>query len=262
MQRVIILGGSFNPVHIGHMRLAIEAKEILRASRVDFVPCYNPPHKTSKALLPFEFRVKALRRAITELANLKNLPECLGFKINEFEAGFNLPSYTVYTLENYRKTEPEAELWFVLGLSDYIQLPSWFRWQDLPGLANLAVVPRHGHELQTFCQTTRAHWPQSHEIQTQINELGGKLGEQDERDERDERGELKELGLPAFCACPKLAKEKHGKIQFLPLPRIDISSSLIREKWLKKESLDYLLPYNVQKLLQENEDLLNGYWHY
>ncbi len=258
MQRVIILGGSFNPVHIGHMRLAIEAKEVLRANRVDFVPCYNPPHKTSKALLPFEFRVEALRRAIAELANLENLPQCLGFKINEFEAGFDLPSYTVYTLENYRKTEPEAELWFVLGLSDYIQLPSWFRWQELPSLTNLAVVPRQGHDLQTFCQTTRAHWPQSHETQPQISELK----EPGELKELGELGELKKLGVPAFCACPKFAKEKYGKIQFLPLPRIDISSSLIRDKWLKNESLQYLLPGNVQNLLRENEILLNRYWHY
>ena len=225
-------------MHIGHMRLAIEAKEALQADRVDFIPCFNPPHKTSKALLPFEFRVEALRLAIAELAKLSNFHKLEAFEINQFEAGFDLPSYTVYTLEHYHKTDPQAELWFVLGLSDYIQLPSWFNWQSLPKLTNLAVVPRHGHEQQKFCQATLTHWPQCQEISSQI----------------------KGQNLPAFYACPQVANEKYGKIQFLPLPRIDISSSLIRDKWLKKESLDYLLPASVQNLLQKYEILLNNYW--
>lgn len=239
MQRVIILGGSFNPVHIGHMRLAIEAKEALQANRVDFVPCFNPPHKTSKDLLPFEFRTEALRQAIAELENLNSTTNCTNLKVNEFEAGFDLPSYTIYTLEHYRETEPESELWFVLGLSDYIQLPSWFRWQELPKLANLAVVPRHGHEQHNFCQITLTHWPQCQKASSQ----------------------LENQNLPAFCACSEFAEEKQGKIQFLPLPRIDISSSLIRKKWLKKENLSYLVPLNVQNLLQKHETMLNMYWH-
>ena len=234
MGNIIILGGSFNPVHIGHMRLAIEAKEAFQASRVDFIPCYNPPHKPTANLLPFELRVEALKRAIA------GPPQLLNFEINQFEASFDLPSYTIYTLEHYRAREPEAELWFVIGLSDYLQLPSWFRWQDLTNFANLAVVPRHGHEQEIFTQTTRKLWPQSQEGSTQINGLPG----------------------PFFYTCSELKKENWGKIQFLPLPRLDISSSLIRKKWLKGESLDYLLPENVQRLLQEHEISLHRYWQH
>ena len=130
-----LFGGSFNPPHVGHLRLAIEMAETLRplADSVELMPCAAPPHKVVSGLLPFD-----LRAAMVE-ACLDGLP---GLSCNRMEAGRPGLSYTWDTLQACREETPERPLFFILGNPDYALLPHWHRGLELPELCQLVVVPR------------------------------------------------------------------------------------------------------------------------
>ncbi len=228
MKRIVILGGSFNPVHNGHLRLALEMGEALQADRLDFVPSFRPPHKAQSGLLPFELRVEALRLALRGLD---------GAHINLFEAGLEEPSYSIYTLLDYAKREPEAELFFALGLYDFAQLHKWYRWEELILHANLVVAPRQGGNADDFMKISRTLWP------------GCTAGS-------DCRQPL--------CLNPQPGREKGQTKQayYLPVPRLDISASLIRQKWLSGHSLDFLLPNPVINLLNEKQQDVRTAWQF
>ncbi len=131
--KIGILGGSFNPVHIGHLRMAIEVLERLSLDRVELVPAKQPPHKEGKDILPFELRLELVSRAI------KDVP---GLGSNPLEGARSGPSFTCDTLNCYRTEQPESELFFLLGASTFLELDKWRRGLEIPEMASLVVVNR------------------------------------------------------------------------------------------------------------------------
>ena len=152
MKKIGVLGGSFNPVHNGHLRLALEAAELLGLDRVDMVPAARPPHKSARGLLGFEVRVRLIEAAVSGLA-------CLG--VNTLEAERPGPSYTCHTLQAYRALFPGDEIFFILGTGDLFTLPEWFNGLALPDLANLAVGSRPdvSGALSRLREFVGQHWP-------------------------------------------------------------------------------------------------------
>ncbi len=204
-----ILGGSFNPPHIGHLRLAIEVRERLRLEFVDLVPAAVPPHKSQYGLLPFRERMARLQNGIRGLDYLR---------ISDIEARREGPSYTWDTLSAYRECDPHASLYFILGALDLPTLPAWHMGLRLPERANLVIVPRDAYDLQIVSEFIAAHWPK----QTVATDCP----------------------LPDVIACwqwratPEAAP---SQLLYVPVPRIDVSSSLIREKQKAGRSVDYLI---------------------
>ena len=131
--KIGILGGSFNPVHTGHVRMAVEVYEQLGLDRVELVPASQPPHKRVGGLLPFDLRLDLVRRAI------HGIP---GLAANPLEAERPGPSFTCDTLTCYRTARPDNELYFILGASTFLELDSWRRGLEIPVLASLVVVNR------------------------------------------------------------------------------------------------------------------------
>lgn len=134
-QSLGIFGGTFDPVHLGHLRLALELKQQLQLDDMRLMPCHLPPHRQQPGASS-EQRVAMLQLA------LANCPE-LGVDLREL----NRPqaSYTVDSLSELRaELGPEASLVFCLGADSFAGLASWHRWQELLGLAHLAVVERPG----------------------------------------------------------------------------------------------------------------------
>ncbi|MFW6054542.1 MAG: nicotinate-nicotinamide nucleotide adenylyltransferase, partial [Thermodesulfobacteriota bacterium] len=125
--KIGILGGTFNPVHFGHLRLGIEALEQCRLDRVEFVPASIPPHKQGRELYPFTFRCRLLQEAIAGSS---------GLVVNPLEGERSGPSYTVDTIRVYHKRQPGARFFFVMGSEDFLQLEQWERWEDLPLLTS------------------------------------------------------------------------------------------------------------------------------
>lgn len=225
LSSVAVLGGSFNPLHFGHMRLAVEVYEALLPARLDFVPCANPPHKPRSDLLPFELRL-AMLRSVTERHS--------GFYVNDLEAGRGGLSFTVDTLREYRRALPVATLYFVLGAEDFEGLGAWREWEELPELAELLVVARQGSEAASFKAAALRLWPAARPA---------------ERAEDSPAG-----GRPAFNV------GKTGRVSYLALPRLDVSASLIRSRWLAGRSIDYWVPHEVIEILQENSAAVKTCW--
>lgn len=129
-----VLGGTFDPVHIGHLRLAVELVEGLSLQRMLLVPSGQPPHRRAP-VAPVTDRVALLERAVRGSARLV---------VDARETRRVGPSYMVDTLTELRGVYPRAALCLVLGADAFAGLATWRRWQALPELAHLVVVPRPG----------------------------------------------------------------------------------------------------------------------
>lgn len=136
MPRIGVLGGSFNPIHLGHLLLADELREALALDEVRFVPARHPPHKSEAGLAPAEHRYAMVALAI------RGNPH---FSISDVEFKRPGPSYTVETLEELRRGAEQAVAFFLLlGSESFLELLSWKEPQRVAALARLVVVPRTG----------------------------------------------------------------------------------------------------------------------
>lgn len=133
MAGTAVFGGTFNPIHYGHLLLADEVLEHLGLDRVLFVPAAVPPHKSPAHLVP-----AADRYAMVELA-VRGHPR---FAVSDLELRRPGPSYTVDTLEALGR--PRAELFLILGSETFLDLLSWREPRRIAALARLVVVPRAG----------------------------------------------------------------------------------------------------------------------
>lgn len=129
-----ILGGTFDPVHIGHLRPAIEAQEALGLAEVRLIPNHIPPHRANP------FCSSEQRLAMVRLAAAENP----GFVVDERELERNKPSYTIDTLIELRQALPDTPLCFLMGMDALLGLPSWHRWRELLDYAHLVVSTRPG----------------------------------------------------------------------------------------------------------------------
>ena len=126
----ILYGGTFDPVHAGHLAVAIAARDTLHAD-VAFVPAADPPHR------PAPGASAAQRAAMVALA-IAGTP---GLSLDERELRRDGPSWTVLTLEQARaEAGPSAPLAWLVGADAFRGLPTWHRWETLAGLAHLVVA--------------------------------------------------------------------------------------------------------------------------
>ena len=129
-----VFGGTFAPIHAGHLRLARAARRQLGLSRVLFIPAANPPLREAPGL------PAARRRRWVELA----IAGEKGFVLDDRELGRKGPSYTVDTLMSLRREHPREPLCLLLGQDAARRLPRWHRWRSLPALAHLVFFQRPG----------------------------------------------------------------------------------------------------------------------
>lgn len=129
-----LLGGTFDPIHVGHLRPAIALLERLKLSEVRLIPNYIPPHKATPDSSP------AHRLAMAKLA----ASQTTGLVVDERELKRDRPSYTLDTLKELRKELPETPLCFIMGMDSLCQLDQWHGWQQLLDYAHLVVSHRPG----------------------------------------------------------------------------------------------------------------------
>ena len=220
MKRIGILGGTFNPTHIMHIRPAIEVDEAFRLDRIDFVPCATPPHKAASGLLSFALRTSMIEAAIQDYPK---------FHINLLENDRSGPSYTYDTLHHYKETEGECELFFIMGSIDLPTLPDWHRGFELIDNAHIIVLARSDADVEQFSELCPSYWPNA------------------------------ELLPPAGNVTSAYSLGNHN-IYFLPQPRIDISATLIRERWLKGRDISYLVPDSVHSIMNEHKTAIDDCW--
>jgi len=134
MRAIGVFGGTFDPVHYGHLRTALELRIKLALDEMRFVPCADPPHRAAP-LTPSALRVRMLEAA------LAGQP---GFVLDQRELHRSGPSYSVDTLESLRADYPEDSLCMIVGMDAFLGLTSWHNWQRLLDLAHIVVAHRPG----------------------------------------------------------------------------------------------------------------------
>jgi nicotinate-nucleotide adenylyltransferase len=136
-QAIGILGGTFDPIHFGHLRTALELCQGLDLAEVRLVPCYQPVHRKTPIASP-EQRLQMARHAIEFEPALK---------VDDIEIQRKGPSYTIDTLIALREKLPLTPLCLIMGIDALLSFSSWHRWQDILGLAHLIVVHRPQYQL-------------------------------------------------------------------------------------------------------------------
>ena len=138
-----VLGGTFDPIHYGHLRLAEELGETLRLEEVRLIPSGTPPHRSAPAV-PAENRL-----AMTQLAAAGN-PR---FKVDEREVRRAGPGYTYDTLKALRAELGDARpLALLLGADAFLEFATWHRWREIFGLAHIAVAYRPGFPVEQWSE--------------------------------------------------------------------------------------------------------------
>jgi nicotinate-nucleotide adenylyltransferase len=194
-RRIGLLGGTFNPPHLGHLLLAQEAHDQLGLDRVVFVPVAVPPHKEADGDPGAAARVELCRRAVGGDDR---------FDVSTLEVERGGASYTVDTLREIHATSPGDELSFIVGGDMASSLPTWREPADVLRLARLAVAERDG--------VRRA------DILDRLSSLPG-------------------------------AAER---VDFFDLPRVDVSSSLVRRRIAAGHPIRYLVPDSVAEYITAN----------
>ena len=141
-QHIGLLGGSFDPIHDGHLAIAVQAEKALALDRVIFIPAADPPHKKMPGA-SYGHRVAMLETALAEAGD-----SAQKFEISLVEAERPAPSYTVDTLLELKKRLGKQQFYFIIGADSLLDLPLWYRYQELSALTHFIVAARSGITLQ------------------------------------------------------------------------------------------------------------------
>ncbi|MGV8074794.1 MAG: nicotinate-nucleotide adenylyltransferase [Syntrophobacteraceae bacterium] len=209
-ERMGIMGGTFDPVHIGHLRVAQEAVEMLNLDVLTFIPAAAPPHKPGKKTLAFEHRWRMLDLAV------KGNPR---FRLSDVEKRLSGKSYSVVTLRKLREEMGhELELYFLVGMDAFLEMDTWWHYEELFRLARVAVLSRPGYH------------------------------------EEDLHRFLKEKISPRYTYNAEAGFFNHPElfpVHYLKNVRLEISSTQIRQMVVDGRSLRYLVPDEVIDYIRE-----------
>ena len=138
MERLAIMGGTFDPIHMGHLRMAYAVQQQLEFDKVVFLPAYLPPHKQTRS----DFASWQDRKAMVELA----IRDYRDFVVSSLEFDRGGISYTYDTVNFMQELWPDAEIYLIIGEDSLTQLFTWYRVQDLLRLVHFVAAERPGYE--------------------------------------------------------------------------------------------------------------------
>lgn len=139
-QRIGLFGGTFDPVHYGHLRPAIEMAEVYALNALHLMPNHRPAHR-DQPTASTQQRIEML-----ELAT-ESLPQLI---VDPREALRDEPTYTFDTLSELKAEQPKAQLIFFMGLDAFSAFETWYRWEEIIPLANLVIINRPNAVLSDF----------------------------------------------------------------------------------------------------------------
>ncbi|MDO6676938.1 nicotinate-nucleotide adenylyltransferase [Shewanella sp. 4_MG-2023] len=165
--KIGILGGTFDPIHYGHIKPAIEVKQQLNLDKIWLMPNHIPPHKQTTKVSSEQ------RLAMAELVcqQYDELEVC------DIEINRDSPSYTVTTLELLTQRYPQHQFYFIMGTDSFIQLASWYQWQQLFALCHLVVCRRpgwsasHDHPMMQLLKQKQVDCQQAESIEAKVGNI-------------------------------------------------------------------------------------------
>ena len=211
---IAIYGGTFDPFHNGHLRMAIEAQEMLGLETIFFVPSARPPHKPQQPLTPAEHRLAMVQAAVAGIAR---------FEVLDLELRREGPSYSLQTVLEIQETHPRAKILFLIGADAFSEITSWHRYQELLETCDFCLLPRLG-------ALPEASFPP-----------GVRLEPEENRCYSLESIAARSYRLPGGrkVLCPSL-------------PVLDVSSRSIREKIRRGKSVRGLIAPEVERYITEH----------
>ena len=196
-RRLGIMGGTFDPIHYGHLVAAEMARYEFNLERVIFIPTGNPPHKTERLITPAEFRYQMVIQAIADNAS---------FEVSRIEIERTGPTFTIDTLRLMQNLYANYELYFITGADAFREIFTWRKANEILELTHFIGASRPGFDAREF-----------------LNQL------------QQEHSEF------------------YGRMHFLEVPALAISSTDIRSRVKSGQSIRYLLPEAVRLLIQEKK---------
>lgn len=133
-----LMGGTFNPVHLAHLRIAEEAREMCSLDRVVFIPAADPPHKPLAGGVPFEQRCEMVRLAIAGNPS---------FMLSDVEGRRAGKSYSIDTIAAFQDEHPDDRLFFIVGSDSFLEIGLWHRYAEIFRSCSLIVVERPGRQV-------------------------------------------------------------------------------------------------------------------
>lgn len=134
-----LLGGTFDPFHLGHLHLATELLAQLNLSEIQFIPCQYPPHRKTPQASALD-RLTMIKLAIADQPKLR---------LNDIEMHLPQPSYTINTVKYLKSHSPMTTFCFILATDAFAQFNHWYQWQEILNYCHLIVVNRLGFSLPT-----------------------------------------------------------------------------------------------------------------
>lgn len=134
-----LFGGSFDPIHKGHVQPVLDARDRLGLDRVIYLPTARPPHKPGRQFAPSHARFSMVELALLDEPDLR---------VSPLELTPGRTAFTIDTLEHFRAERPDASLFLIIGGDSFAALESWKRWRGIPEIAQLVVLVRPGWEIE------------------------------------------------------------------------------------------------------------------
>lgn len=209
-----IFGGTFNPIHYGHLKAAEEVRERLDLNKIIFIPSGNPPVKTEE-LADAEHRYK-----MVELAIARNS----FFEISDIEYKRPGKSYSVHTMEELRNIYHDTILYFILGIDTFLDIPNWWQPERLISLTDFVIIPRSSFRFIDLSSSPYIY---------------------------ADKGNLERLDRAEVESYTAKLRTNRDLIA-LRLPVIDISATEIRRLAKEGKSIKYLLPESVESYIIAN----------
>ena len=214
-QRIGILGGTFNPIHYGHLAAAEEVRERLKLERVLFVPSFYPPHKQEVDVPSAAHRMEMVRIATRENAR---------FEPSDIEIKRGGKSFTIDTIVSLQQKYPFTDMYFITGLDSFLEIQTWSNWELLLSMCTFVVLSRPGYR---FADLLKIEFLRPAE--PQMNGL--------------DRGQLMHAEIRVGLST----------IYLEMIPLYDISSTDIRGRVKEGRSIKYLLPEPVETYIIKNK---------
>ena len=220
LMKIGIFGGTFNPIHYGHLRSAEEIRSLFGLERIFFIPSGNPPLKR-KDLAEAKHRLKMVRMAV------KGNPY---FEVHDIECIRPGKSYTVNTLELLLKKYVDVDFYFMLGIDAFLDIPNWREPEKILSLTNFIVLSRPGKSFKDLLDSPCLDIKKT---------------------------DLAKLDKGAMQAC-RTAIGNSKKVFLANVTQIGISSTDIRKSVKKGSSIKYMLPENVESYIISKSLYIQG----
>ncbi len=214
-QRLGILGGTFNPIHLGHLAAAEEVRDRLKLEKILFIPSFLPPHKNEEDMPSAIQRQEMVRLAIRGNAH---------FTLSDIEIRRGGRSYTIDTIEALRQAHPGSEFYFLTGLDSFLEIGTWKEWDRLLTLCSFVVLSREGCRFRDMVKLGF------------LNALERELTALDEREKEQ-----------------AVITDGNIRVYLERVPFYDISSTDIRTRVREGRSIKYHLPEAVEHYIIENK---------